>query len=231
MKRIIALLLILSLVLCGCGSKEPAGQITPQTEAPQTEAPQAEEKDLSIGRIEGGTYTNEYIGIGCVMDENWSIYSAEELQQMPSNVQELMEGSELADAMESYQQIFDMQAENVNDLLSVNVLYTKMGMQERLTYAMLSEEQIIDSIMEQSDLIIQSYEQAGMTVKTMEKIKVNFLGEEHFATYTEADSQGVPIFMIQLTNYHLGAYGVTMTCTSYLENNTQAILDMFYVVE
>ena len=232
MKKIITLILILSLVLCGCGgSKEPAGQVTPQTEASATEAPQAEEKALSIGRIEGGVYTNEYIGIGCEMDENWSIYSAEELQQLPGNVQELMEGSDMAEAMESYPQIFDMQAENVNDLLSVNVVYTKVGMQERLMYATMSEEDVIDTVLAQSDMIIQSYEQAGMTIKTMEKIKVTFLGEEHFATYTEAESQGVPIYMVQLMNYHLGAYGVTMTCTSYMENNTQTILDMFYVVE
>lgn len=98
-------------------------------------------------------------------------------------------------------------------------------------YATMSEEDVIDTVLAQSDMIIQSYEQAGMTVKTMEKIKVNFLGEEHFATYTEAESQGVPIYMVQLMNYHLGAYGVTMTCTSYMENNTQTILDMFYVVE
>lgn len=225
MKKVFAWILVLALLLCGCGGKEPSGQVTPQTEA------QTEEKALSIGRIEGGVYTNEYFGIGCEMDENWSIYSAEELQELPANVQDLMEGSEMAEAMDSYQQIFDMQAENVNDLLTVNVVYTKVGMQERLLYATMTEEEVIDTVLEQADMIIQSYEQAGMTVKTMEKIKVTFLGEEHYATYTEAESQGVPIYMVQLMNYHLGAYGVTMTCTSYMENNTQDILDMFYAVE
>jgi len=231
MKKIIALFLILSLLLCGCGgSSEPvAGEVTPQTEAP-TEA-QEEENPLSVGRIEGGVYTNSYIGIGCEMDENWSFYSAQELQELPGEVQNVVEGSEMAELMEGYTQIFDLQAENVNDLLAVNVVYTKIGLQERLVYAALSEEETIDATLEQSDMIIQSYTQAGMEVESMEKVKVTFLGEEHYGIRTVAQTQGIPIYMVQMMNYDLGSYGVTLTATSYMADNTQAILDMFYAVE
>jgi len=231
MKKIISLFLILSLLLCGCGgSSEPvAGEVTPQTEAP-TEA-QEEENPLSVGRIEGGVYTNSYIGIGCEMDENWSFYSAQELQELPGEVQNVVEGAVLAELMEGYTQIFDLQAENVNDLLAVNVVYTKIGLQERLVYAALSEEETIDATLEQSDMIIQSYTQAGMEVESMEKVKVTFLGEEHYGIRTVAQTQGIPIYMVQMMNYDLGSYGVTLTATSYMADNTQAILDMFYAVE
>lgn len=230
MKKVIALLMALSLLLCGCGAAEPvAGEVTPQTEAP-TEA-QPTEKPLDLGRIEGGVYTNTYAGIGCSLDENWSFYSAEELQELPDTVHDAIEGSDMAQVLENYVQIFDLAAENVNDLLTVNVVYTKIGMQERLLYAAQTEEQTIDTTLEQADMIAESYAQAGMEVESMEKVKVMFLGEEHFAIRTVTRGQGVPIYMLQVMDYDLGAYGVTLTATSYLEDNTQSILDMFYTVE
>ena len=230
MKKLISLFLILSLLLCGCGnSQPPAGEVTPQTEAPTETQP--EEKPLSMGRIEGGVYTNTYAGFGCQLDENWSFYSAEELQQLPDQVYSAVEGSDMEALMDDYPQIFDLQAENANDLLAVNVVYTKVSLQERLVYAALSEEQTVDATLEQSDMIIQSYAQAGMEVESMEKVKLTFLGEEHYGIRTVAQSNGIPIYMLQIMDFDLGMYGVNLTATSYLEDNVQSVLDMFYPVE
>ncbi len=228
MKKLISLFLILALLLCGCGgSQPPAGEVTPQTEA----SAEVQEKPLSMGRIEGGVYTNTYAGFGCQLDENWSFYSSEELQDLPEQVYSAVEGSDMETVMESYPQIFDLQAENVNDLLAVNVVYTKVSMQERLVYAALSEEQTVDATLEQSDMIIESYAQAGMEVESMEKVKLTFLGEEHFGIRTVAQSNGIPIYMLQVMNFDLGLYGVNLTATSYMEDNVQSVLDMFYVVK
>ena len=233
MKKLFILLTVAALLLCGCGNSEPvSGEVTPVTEAPAevTEAPAPTEKPLSFGRIEGGTYTNTYMGIGCTMDENWSIYSAEELQSLPETVQGAIAGSDLESLMADYPQIFDLQAENVNDLLAVNIVYTKIGLQERLLYAAQTEEETVDGILSQADLIKESYTQAGMEVESMEKVQVTFLGETHYAIRTVAQSQGVPIYMLQVMNFDLGAYGINLTATSYLEDNTQSVLDLFYPV-
>ena len=229
MKKLFTLLLVLSLVLCGCGSSKPTGEVTPITEAATEPAPT--EKPLSFGRIEGGTYTNDYAGIGCQLDENWSVYSAEELQELPEMINGAVEGSQMEQVMEDYPQFFDLQAENVNDLLAVNVVYTKVGMQERLTYAVLSEEETIDATLQHKDMMIESYIQAGMEVESVEKVKLTFLGEEHWGIRTVAYTQGVPIYMLQVMNFKLGAYGMNLTATSYLEDNAQSVLDLFYVVE
>lgn len=231
MKKMFALLLALSLLLCGCGAQAPeAGEVTPQAEAsaPQT---QPEEKALSVGRIEGGVYTNTYAGIGCELDENWSIYSAEELQELPDFVQDSVAGSDMEALMEEYSQIFDLQAENVNDLLAVNIVYTKIGMQERLAYASLNEEETVDATLKQKDMIAESYAAAGMEVESIEKVTVMFLGEEHYGIRTVAQSQGIPIYMLQVMDFDLGAYGVNITATSYMEDNAQSVLDLFYPVE
>ena len=236
MKKLFALLLVLSLLLVGCGGSEPISskivsvEITSSDTTAATE-PAPTEKPLSFGQIEGGTYINTYAGIGCQLNENWSFYSAEELQELPEMVNGLIEGSDAAEIVDQYPQIFDLQAENVNDLLAVNVVYTKIGMQERLTYAVLSEEETIDATLENKDMMIQSYTQAGMEVESIEKVKLTFLGEEHWGIRTVAYTQGIPIYMLQVMNFKLGAYGMNLTATSYLEDNVQSVLDLFYVVE
>ena len=62
---------------------------------------------------------------------------------------------------------------------------------------------------------------------SIEKVTVSFLGEEHTALKTSATVQGVDYYILQVFNYHLGSYGVTLTVNSYIEDNTQALLDMF----
>lgn len=79
MKRTIAMLLVLVLAigLLGCGKedKDISGKVTPVTEAatvpagtveaiPETTGAADEEKAVTLGRMEGGIYTNEYLGIG-----------------------------------------------------------------------------------------------------------------------------------------------------------------------
>jgi len=227
-RRLTVLLLIAALMLSGCGGKETsvAGKVEP---LPTTE-PAVEDTPLSMGRIEGGIYTNDYAGFGCKLDNNWTYASAEELQDMPDDVQELVEGSELADNMDVYPQLFDMQAENVNDLVNMNVVYTKIPMKERLAYAVLSEEQELEQVMAQKDMLAESYAQAGITLQSMEIVTVNFLGEEHYAMYTVAETQDVPYYMVQLLNYDIGAYGVTLTISSFIEDKTGEVLDLFYKV-
>ena len=229
--RILAALLAL-LLLAGCGAEpeEVGGQLTPAddstTPVETTEVPDPEKK-AALGRLEGGVYTNSYTGYGCTLDENWTFYSAEELQELPENVAELMEGSELAETGDFLGQITDMMAENVNDLTTINVLYQKLSMQDRLVYMALNEEQIIDATLGQMDAMVDAYAQAGIMVDTMEKTTVTFLGEERTALLTSATIEGIPYYTLQLFDYHLGQYSVTLTLASYVENNTAQLLELF----
>lgn len=228
MRRLTVMLLIVALLLAGCGSKEEpvSGKVEP---LPTTE-PAVADTPLSMGRIDGGIYTNDYAGFGCKLDSNWQYASSEELQDMPENVQDLVDGTELGDNMDAYPQLFDMQAENVNELTSMNIVYTKISMQERLAYAMLSEEQELEQVLAQKDMLVESYAQAGIEIQSMEIITVDFLGEEHYAMYTVGQTQDVPYYMLQLLNYDIGAYGVTLTVSSFLEDKTGDVLNLFYKV-
>jgi len=240
-KRIVSLLLVLMLamsLLAGCGSEAPedkkdnevVSNNTPvATDAP-TEPPM-EDRPLALGEINGNTYTNTYAGIGVTFPEGWYLLPAEELQEMPSNVRDLMEGTELGDAIKDVQQFTDVFAENVDDLVNVNILFQKQTFQQRAAFMMLTEEQIADETMKQKDMLFESYAAAGINASSMEKVTVTFLGEEHIAIKTVAETQGVPYYILQVFNYHLGEYSVVVTMASFVEDNTESMLDMFYSVD
>lgn len=235
-RMVILMLLVLALVLAGCsGSGEPVSGSVSQnpgaTEAPAlTEAPAEEENELSLGRMEGGVYTNTYTGYGCTLDAAWAFYTAEELQELPANTAEIFEDSEYLDSDKLLTQISDMAAENVENLTTINVLYQKLSMQERLAFAMLDESEEMDVLLDQVDDMIASYAQAGIAVESMDKKTVTFLGEERAALHMAATMEGIPYYTLQIFDYDLGEYAVTLTLASYMEDRTEELLDLFYAV-
>lgn len=248
MKKLLCIALTLCLLLCGCSStKAPEASETapaalqeqPETEAPavtepaptETEAPVEEtqaQRNVTLGRISGNEYINEYVGYGCRFEEGWDLYGADELQELPGNVADLFEGTELGDTLSQYTQITDMLAENVDALTTVNVVYTKLGLQERLAYALMDEKSLLEQVLSQQELMIESYTAAGILVSDMELVTVNFLGEERYAIHTTATMQEVPYFILQVYDYHLGSYGVVTTFASFIEDNTASLPALFY---
>lgn len=244
MKRTVASLLALTMALsllsaCGGKPEDVSGKIEPNTAGPSTPAgsietvapEETQSPDVSLGRIEGGVYTNTYAGFGCELDSNWEFYTAEELQELPENVQELFADTEVGDAIDISTQIMDMQADNLNDLTTINVGYQKLDAATRLMAATMSEEEIIDSTLEQKDVLVSSYAQAGIDVESMEKVEVEFLGEKHFAMHTKAAIGDIPYFIVQVMDYHAGRYAVTTTFGSYVEDKTDSLLKLFYAVD
>lgn len=252
-RSVICMLLALLLVLAGCAKANVSGAAAPaeetkaaptgtiaQTEAPETtQAPETTaapeettaENPLSLGRMEGGTYSNAYAGFACDLDSDWTYYSAEELQELPENSKALLEGTEVGETVEGLEYISDMMAENVNELATINVLFQKMSMQERLLYAVMSEDELMDAVLTQSDTLISSYAQAGMDVTSMEKATFSFLGEERTGIRTVGSSNGVDFYILQVFDYGAGQYSVTLTLTSFLEDKTESLLELFYPVE
>lgn len=250
-----AMLLTAAIVLTGCSAKQEdiTGKVTPNdapgatvprgsvetlatgTTPVQTTEPVPEETgedSVALGRMEGGVYTNTYAGFGCELNSDWVFYSAEELQELPGNVQELLADTDMGESLAQLSQITDMMAENENDLMTMNVLYTKLGTQERLLYAMMSEEEILDAALSsEKDTLITTYAQAGVDISSLEKTEVEFLGQTHYALKTVGSMSGIPIYMIQLFDYHAGRYSITTTLMSYLDDRTEEMLKLFYKVD
>lgn len=216
--RLIALILALMLALCACGGQDTvSGTVTPAA----TEAP---EKEMSLGRIEGGSYTNDYVGFTMELGGDWVFYSAEELQDIPENVAEMFKDSELGEQINPLDQFTDMMAESVEELATINVLCQKLDMQTRLAYAALDEEAILNLVLGQSDQMMEAYAAAGIAVEKMETVKVTFLGQERTALKTYGSVQGVAYYTLQVFEYHLGKYSVTITFASYIDDKTDSLV-------
>ncbi len=199
------------------------------TEVPEaTEAPEETGNTTSLGRVQGGMYVNEYMGISCTLDSNWEFYTAEELQELPQNVEELFAGTEAEATMSNLQVITDMTAENATELTSMNIMYQKMSMQERLAFASMSNDDVVEAMVtSQKDMLIATYAQAGINVHEMYKKTVTFCGEECDVIYMACDVNGVAYYGIQVFDYKLGDYAVTLTVTSFVEDKTEDLLKLF----
>ena len=199
------------------------------TEEPKaTEAPEETGKTTSLGRVQGGVYVNEYMGVSCTLDSGWEFYTAEELQELPQNVEELFAGTEAEAMMSNLQVITDMSAENAEELTSMNIMYQKMSAQERRAFGSMSNEEFVDGMLTaQRDVLIATYAQAGINVQEMCKKTVNFCGEKRDVIYVASDMNGVPYYAIQVFDYSLGDYAVTMTVSSFMEDKTEELLGLF----
>lgn len=241
MKKIISLLLALAMVLslaaCGSSASEPPkGDIKPLEDTQQESAPEKQEEqtqpaeeednDFSLGAMQGGIYENAYAGFACKLDENWVYKTAEELQDVTGLTEEMFEGSDLD--LSSYNQILDMMAECSDPLASINIQYTALSTQERIAHAMAGEEGIIDATLQQKDMLISTYAQAGIDVSAMEKVTVNFCGEERYAIHTTASIQGTNYFILQLFCTNIGPYYVTITLGAFVEDTTPQLAELFY---
>ena len=197
---------------------------TTSTELPTESVEEA--SDLSLGYWEGNTYINEYAGFVCDLDASWTIYSAQDLQDLPEQVANA--GSEeLGDFLENYTQIYAMMAENAADLVSMNLVYQKLTPAQMTLYGSLNEEETIDMTLKEVAMLEEYYNSMGITVHSQEKVKVTFLGEEHYALYSVMELQGIPYYTLQLQNFTLGEYGVTLTLASYVEDKTGSLLELF----
>ena len=224
MKRLICglLALIMVLALCGCskGGDAPSGGTGEESGNQEPET-----REVTLGELRDGVYYNAYAGFTITLDENWEPCTAEQLQDISDLTQEALQDSAMGEQLAEYEQITDMMAECYNDRTSLNVRYTRLDMMERAAYALLSEEQLV---MDQIELLTQTYADEGTVVESMEKKQVTFLGEEHFAVYTVASMDGTPYYTLQLFRYNLGGpYYVTLTLGSFVEDKTAELLDLF----
>lgn len=184
-------------------------------------------KMTSLGRVQGGTYVNEYVGVSCTLDENWTFFTAEELQELPENVKEMFEGTVSEDQMSALNYITDMSAENLEQLTSMNIVYQKMSFYEHATFKGMSHSEVVDKVLTQKDVMINTYAQAGINVSELGKKTISFCGEEREVLYMVSEYSGVPYYTIQILNYNLGDYSATVTLASFVEDKTEALATLF----
>ena len=218
----------------------PAGQVSEEEQQakdvvmgmiedlPAVKEEQKNKKEkASFGTWEGQTYTNEYLGLICTFDSDWMIYSASELQEIDSSVEDMLEQTDIAKYLEDMMFFKDMMAENAKELTSVNITYSKMSAQEKEHYAKLTEKEIVNKTTGSMELLGDTYEQMGMTLKNDSVKDIYFLGEMRTVQYLHFDYMGTPYYAVQIYDYHSGDYATVLTLSSFMEDKTTELLNMF----
>ena len=236
MKKLLALILALTMVfaLTACGS-EPKGNVTPAADdsaAPEatpaaaaTPEPAAPEDNIELGSMVGGTYENDFIGIGCKLDDSWTYYTEEEILALNDLTVSSIDDEDLAEQLSSSDSFYDMVASADEGLTSVNVVIENLGLIYGHT---LDSSGYIDIALENLE---DQLALMGINVDTCEKVSFDFCGSATDGIYIVGTMtvEGIELEMYQrMACVKAGNYMCCITACTYFEDGTTDILDMFY---
>ena len=246
MKKSIALLLALSMLLalsaCGgtSGSKadaptpvptetpaeipspEPTEEPVPEpTEEPVEEPTEEADPVLGVYDENSFTYTNEFVGLGCQLDESWTLLDQAQIAELNGLVSELVTDEDAKKTLESAGMIQPFYALTEGGLVTVSIGIENLG----LLYGVLLNEQSYAEI--GAEKLVPALESMGMTDVTSEISTMSFAGSEHVVILVQGQLQGID-FYEALVCIKEDSYMVTVVAGSYLEDLTGMVLDMFY---
>lgn len=183
-----------------------------------------ETKPFSAGTVEGSTYTNEFIGISCALDESWTISSQEELAQQMGMVADVFTDEDLVKQIESSNSAFLFMATQNDGLGNINITASNT---ESFAAALSDQNAIVDEVAAQ---LPEAFAASSMEVIDCGTGSISFCGEEHYGIQSHLSYYDVPIYQRQILLIR-GTYSVTITISTYYEDTTQELLDLFTSLE
>ncbi len=227
----LALVMLLAL-LAGCAGGDPKGTVEPlPSTTPEGSEPAGDgdaEELFQAGSAEGGTYTNEMLGLGCTLDSAWTFASDEEIAATFGMAKELIEQAETGVELDDTQTFTDLYVYADEGARNINIQVQTLGALEGGAMKQMSEEEILDNIL---PILTQTMESAyaGVGTVTCEKADARFLGEDHRAIAMVTTAQDTNLYQKQVY-LPQGRYVAIVTCTSVGEDTTDELLELFYKV-
>lgn len=233
MKKTISLLFFLVLALSLSACENSSWSVTTPTPTAEP-TPEPTEKPLVAKGIIGefddvsGTYTNEYLGIGCAMDDSWDVYSQSEIAELMGVAVEKLTEEELAAMLENDQVVMPFYALSDDGLMSMSVTVQNLGVLSSL----IDEQSYLNTSVSQ---VTQSLEASGVANVETEVGSLTFLGEERpfikahgLKKFDDAD--------LSYDLYELMVYVkrdtsmILFTISSGYTKDTEGLLDLFYTL-
>ncbi len=235
-------LVVLLALLAGCAGGDPKGAIEPNSPSdppktdealPSPEASEPADDDdgeelFQAGTAEGGTYTNEMLGLGCTLDSAWTFASEEETAAAFGMAKELIEQAETGVELDDAQTFTDMYVYADQGARNINIQVQTLGALEGGIMGSVSEETILDNVLPVlEETMASAY--AGFGTVTCEKADARFLDEDHKVIAMVTTSEETDIYQKQVY-LPRGRYVAIVTCTSVGEDTTDEMLEFFYKV-
>lgn len=226
MKKFIIVLLAAALMtsFISCSDdKDPSnvtGSVQTYNEADETKATSETEEPFKQGTVAQQTYKNEFIGLGCTLDNDWTFYSDEQIAELNGLAAGAMD-DEVANMIENATIIYDMFAENTATAENINLNLEKLT---RAQVLLLDLETMYNS---QAANIKSTYENLGYTNFSYEVGKAELAGKQHTAMFIKATLNDVELHQT-LVAIKTGQYIANIAATSYNTNTTKDILSKFF---
>lgn len=213
---LLALMALLSaLTACGGDSAEDvSGTLPPET--PMT----PEETEFQSGRVEGGTYTNEFLSVACQLGDEWTYLTDEEIAQLNGEIGESLTDEELSEMFSNGKTVQDMYAASADGTATINVIFEDMGV---LYGATLDEDAYINLVM---PTLEDALMQAGMSDIQVEAGSMEFAGADHSTLRVTSTISEIPVYELMVCVKE-GNYMGVITLASYLEDTTEEMAALF----
>lgn len=227
---------LLSLVFTACGILDISGKVTDAEEttniagtitessAPAAETYASEETTYEMGYINGGTYINDFLKIGCQLDDNWTFYNEEQLAELSGLTVDFIQDEEisdtLAESLDSGKVVFDMYASSSDGLVSMNITFENLGVLYGIT---MDEDEYVDLSM---DNLPQAFSDSMYENIVLEKTTVEFAGEPRPAVTVTGGISNLPLYET-IVCIKKGNYMSAITLFSINEDVTDYLAGLF----
>ena len=200
-------------------TEEPTEEVTEEA----TEEATSDGGILSgiLGKNEGNRYENSFLGIGCELDADWTVYDEEQIAELIGLTADMMDDESISELIENSGVAYLFMAVTAEGD-SVNIILENSG-----TYGVsASVDSYISASMETLDDALAA---AGYDTIHCSTEKVDFAGEERTAIVIEAELYGMKLYEMLVPLVYEDCVAV-VTIATLNENNCEALLAEFYAL-
>lgn len=236
MKKIsIIILLIASVLICGCqknesdirGGYESEAASEDVSDATSEDASDATSKDasdatdvsseeeLSLGSRDGNVYKSEFIGLSYKLNDGLSFYTDEQIKQL-NNIASDLAGDEFKEAIKNATVIYDMYA---SDSAGTNNIAINL---EKVNPVQLVVLDIAKNYEAVADVSVKSFENMGFTNVKYEITAIEIDGKTLDALCITSEFNGVKVYQT-LFSKKCSGYLASVAVSSFGEDNSEEI--------
>ena len=182
-----------------------------------------ETAEFSLGATDGLIYENKFIGIGCSLDEGWTFYSDEEIQDL-NNYAADVAGEDYEEAMKAADIVYDMYAISDNQLDNIKVNLQKVN---NIALEQLDIKENFENTIPE---LRKAFENMGYTDLEFEITSVSINGEEVMCLQSYGVIDGLTMYQ-KIVSIKCDGYLSNITVTTYQEDLVDSVFETFYYIK